>query len=77
MPDHASLLIDAYLRHWLRNAGTGREQVQRLGFENALSALWELLNAGFVKLETGEHGFRDVVPCMPPEPPEAQIQRPI
>ena len=52
------------------------ESVTQLGFESTIDALFELLNAGLIKIESDGTGFTDLVPCMVPQPPRMKLRRP-
>lgn len=73
--NEAALMIEDILAKWLRKTGAGRGHIAELGFEGAMDALWELLNAGFVKIEQDGNWF-DIVPVHPPSPPLEKIARP-
>ena len=74
--DHARLIED-FFSYWLGNSDTGRQSAQMLGFDGAMDALWESLNAGLIKIESGRRGLTGITPCIPPKPPAARIARPI
>jgi hypothetical protein len=67
-------LVEAYLAHWLREVNP--ESLEQLGFDGAIDALFDMLNAGLIKLEADGTGFTDLVPCMVPQPPRKKLTRP-
>jgi hypothetical protein len=67
-------LVEAYLAHWLREVNP--PSVMQLGFDGAMDALFEMLNAGLIKLEADADGFTDLVPCMVPQLPRKKLKRP-
>ena len=69
-------LVEDYFGVWLRGCELGHRSVEALGFDGAMDALWESLNAGFIKLEANSEGFTGIKPCFPPQPPEKQLARP-
>ena len=67
-------LVEAYFARWLREADP--ESVRQLGFDGAMDALFDMLNAGLIKLEADGSGFTGLVPCMVPQPPREKLARP-
>jgi hypothetical protein len=71
-------LIEAYLARWLRASELGRLTIGGMGgFEAAMDAMWEALNAGAIKLEADADGFTGIRMCNPPQRPARQIARPL
>ena len=66
-------LLEAYFAHWFKTSEAGRRSVALLGFDSAMDALFETLNAAFIKLESDSAGFSGIAPCFPPQPPVAPI----
>jgi hypothetical protein len=73
-PGYADL-VEAYFAHWLQKTDVGRNSVATLGFNGAMDALFETLNAGLIKLETNERGFTGIRPIAPAQPPLVKIFR--
>jgi hypothetical protein len=71
-------LIDGYVQKWLRENQLGRELVKEvaLPFDEAVDAVFELLNLGHLKIEGDQHGFTGIRFCVPPEPPFGPVKRP-
>ena len=65
-------LVEAYLAHWLREVNP--ESLKQLGFNGAMDALFDMLNAGLIKIEADADGFTDLVPCMVPQPPRKKLR---
>ena len=71
-------LIETYFGVWLRGTEMGRITVAGMGgFEAAMDAMWEALNAGAIKLEADADGFTGITMCDPPQRPARQIARPV
>jgi hypothetical protein len=71
-------LIEAYLARWLRESELGRLTVEGMGgFDAAMAAMWEALNAGAIKLEADADGFTGIRMCNPPQRPTTNIARPL
>lgn len=78
MNDGPARIIETYFALWLRESDIGRQHTARLGVDGAMDALWELLNAGFIKLQGDDgHTITGISPCCPPEPPAKPVVRPI
>lgn len=71
-------LIDGYVQKWLRESQLGRDLVKEVGlpFDEAVDAVFELLNIGHLKIESDQHGFTGIRFCVPPEPPFGPVKRP-
>jgi hypothetical protein len=46
-----------------------------MSLDDATNAVFELLNAGYMKIRADEHRFL-IEPCMPPRPPLKRLSRP-
>jgi hypothetical protein len=67
-------LVEAYLIHWLREVNP--PSLEQTGLDGAVDALFEMLNAGLIKLEADADGFTDLVPLAVPQPPRVKLVRP-
>jgi hypothetical protein len=69
-------LIEAYARLWLKGTDVGRKILGESSLDEAIDAVFELLNAGFIKLEGDATGIKGIKLCAPPEPPLGIAVRP-
>lgn len=72
----SALIVEDFLARWMRETEQGQSYVDRFGHDRAMDALFELLNAGFVKLERRGTTITGIVPCSPPDPPAEPMARP-
>lgn len=72
----AARIVEDYFARWLRATPEGRRHVAMYGNDGAIDHLFELLNAGHVKLEGDDRRITRIVPCSPPDPPAAPLVRP-
>ena len=72
--EHMSTLIERIAERWLQETGDGREILSMMTLDQAIDAVFELLNAGLLKMtRDGETvSFR---PCKRPSPPQRPIVR--
>ncbi len=60
-PDPVAELVEQFALHWLENTDLGREICANMTLDEALDAVFELLNAGILKLakdeDSGQLGF--------------------
>lgn len=84
MTDDCARMIEALVQKWLRESDVGRPVLRDSGMDidKATDAVFELLNAGFVKIVTDgdpsdADGFAfNIEPRNPPEPPATVLRRP-
>jgi hypothetical protein len=71
-------IIEQYVARWLRESEMGRSILHELAvsFEEAMDAVFELLNTGCLKITGNTEGFTGIEFRIPPEPPTCQIRRP-
>jgi hypothetical protein len=77
MTDAVSLTVEAFARTWLQetDAGCRLRRACNLELDQAIDAIFELLNAGYLKLEMDDDTLTDFTVCTPPSPPAEAIQR--
>lgn len=71
----AALIVEDFLSAWLTRTAQGHEYVAAFGHDGAIDALFELLNAGWVKLEGNGKRITGIVPCDAPVPPSEPLVR--
>jgi hypothetical protein len=71
------MVIETFVRLWLTQTGTGQRMLTHLnmGIEPAIDSIFELLNTGFLKLETDGTALTGLELCLPPSPPSETVQR--
>jgi hypothetical protein len=75
--DQTSMVVETFVRLWLTKTDAGQRMLAHLDLEieSAIDSVFELLNAGFLKLETDGTAFTGLQLCLPPSPPNETIQR--
>jgi hypothetical protein len=77
MSEHLVELIEAMARIWLRTSNLGRTVLGTMTEEEGVDAVFELLNAGLLKLAIDHHKRRTGFTFSPvPKPPNRPICRP-
>jgi len=71
----AALVIERYVEKWLRDTELGRAVLENFAFDEAVDSVFELLNAGFLKIIGTPTGFTGIRVCVPPRPPKTPIHR--
>jgi hypothetical protein len=72
----AETIVENFVAMWLRETEIGRHIAASHGFDPAIDHIFELLNAGFLKMQMKGEAIVDLVPCNPPIRPTATIRRP-
>jgi hypothetical protein len=76
-PDPVAELVEQFATHWLEDTDLGCEIRANMTIDEALDAVFELLNAGILKLAKDEHNQLVGFTIRPvPEPPTRTIFRP-
>jgi hypothetical protein len=70
-------LLEGLIQTWLQKSplGSGIMRDAHMSLDDATNAVFELLNAGYMKIRADEHRFL-IEPCMPPRPPLKRLSRP-
>jgi hypothetical protein len=77
MNSEFAAFLEDYVKRWLRETPNGRGCLARAtSFEDAVDAVFELINTGFLKLIADDEAFLGLETRFPPEPPQTPIRRP-
>ena len=77
MTPGADLLVEALVQGWLRQTPLGRQIMTEAGMslDQAVDAVFELLNAGLLKICNPNPDCFTIVPCVPPKTPASPVRR--
>jgi hypothetical protein len=77
MTPGADRLVDGLIRGWLKQTPLGRQIMSEAGMslDQATEAVFELLNAGLLKITNPSPDHFSLAPSVPAQPPSAPVLR--
>lgn len=72
---HDPRLVEIAVRRWLAETGVGTDLVRDQGLDAAVDAVFELLNAGFLKLTGSTRNITGITPTDRPHLPASPFVR--